>query len=87
MHLVVVGLVGGGHRHGQQMAQRIDCLLARRATVVCGPINLHAFGGPDSPVDEKSGDATGIGDIVLRAQYHLYICTKAQSQILPECYD
>jgi hypothetical protein len=23
-------------------------------------------------VDEKSGDATGIGDIVLRAKYHLY---------------
>ena len=34
--------------------------------------NLHTFGGPDSPVDSKSGDATGIGDIVLRAKYHLY---------------
>ena len=72
MHLVAVGLVGRGHRHGQQMTQRIDRLVARRATAVCGPINLHAFGGPDSPVDEKSGDATGIGDIVLRAKYHLY---------------
>ena len=72
MHLVAVGLVGRGHRHGQQMTRHIDRLVARRATAVCGPINLHAFGGPDSPVDEKSGDATGIGDIVLRAKYHLY---------------
>jgi hypothetical protein len=72
MHLVAVGLVGRGHRHGQQMTQCIDCLMARRAAVVCGPINLHAFGGPDNPVDKKSGDATSIGDIVLRAKYHLY---------------
>jgi hypothetical protein len=72
MHLVAVGLVGRGHRHGQQMTQRIDRLVARRAAVVCGSTNLHAFGGPDRPVDEKSGDATGIGDIVLRAKYHLY---------------
>ena len=54
-----------------QCGQRMH-LVARRATAVCRPINLHAFGGPDSPVDEKSGDATGIGDIVLRAKYHLY---------------
>ena len=71
MHLVAVGLVGRGHRHGQQMTQHIDCLVACRATAVCGPINLHAFAGPHSPVDEKSADATGIGDIVLRAKYHL----------------
>ena len=69
---VAVGPVGRGHRHGQQMTRHIDRLVARRATAVCGPINLHAFGGPDSPVDEKCGDATGIGDIVLRAKYHLY---------------
>jgi Putative MetA-pathway of phenol degradation len=54
------------------MTQCIDCLMARRAAVVCGPINLHAFGGPDNPVDKKSGDATSIGDIVLRAKYHLH---------------
>ena len=54
------------------MTQRIDRLVARRAAAVCRPINLHAFGGPVSPVDEKSGDATGIGDIVLQATYRLY---------------
>jgi outer membrane putative beta-barrel porin/alpha-amylase len=63
MHLVAVGLVGRGHRHGQQMTPRIDRLVPRRATAVCGP---------HRPVAEKSGDATGIGDIVLRAKYHLY---------------
>lgn len=34
--------------------------------------DVHNFtGGPEDPVDRASGDAIGIGDIVLRAKYHL----------------
>lgn len=33
---------------------------------------VHTFtGGPEDPVDRASGEAIGIGDIVLRAKYHL----------------
>lgn len=46
------------------------------AAVVVSPDNpfptAHTFvGGPESPDDSASGDATGLGDIVLRAKYHL----------------
>lgn len=34
--------------------------------------DIHTFAnGPESPQDQASGSATGIGDIVLRAKYHL----------------
>jgi hypothetical protein len=34
---------------------------------------VHTFAGAiDSPLDEASGDATGLGDIVLRVKYHLF---------------
>ena len=34
--------------------------------------NIHTFeGGPESPQDRASGSATGLGDILLRAKYHL----------------
>jgi hypothetical protein len=33
---------------------------------------VHTFtGGPEAPVDQASGEAIGIGDIVLRGKYHL----------------
>ncbi len=33
--------------------------------------NVHTFeGGPESAEDEASDDATGLGDIILRAKYH-----------------
>jgi hypothetical protein len=47
------------------------------ARVVASPQNtlfpgVHTFmGGPDSPTDAASGSAIGLGDIVLRAKYHL----------------
>lgn len=35
------------------------------------PVDVHTFeGGPESPNDSASGNATGLGDIVLRAKYH-----------------
>jgi Putative MetA-pathway of phenol degradation len=50
-----------------------------RARVVQSPENtlfpgVHSFVGPgaDSPDDAASGEATGFGDIVLRAKYHLF---------------
>jgi hypothetical protein len=47
-----------------------------RAEVVPSPANrfpgVHTFvGGPESPFDRARGEATGIGDIMLRAKYHL----------------
>jgi hypothetical protein len=34
---------------------------------------VHTFaGGPESPDDSASGHASGIGDVVLRAKYHLF---------------
>lgn len=34
--------------------------------------NIHTFNnGPESPQDRASGSATGLGDILLRAKYHL----------------
>jgi hypothetical protein len=48
-----------------------------RARIVVSPNNalfpgVHTFvGGPDSPRDAASGHAFGLGDIVLRAKYHL----------------
>lgn len=34
--------------------------------------NIHTFeGGPESPIDSRSGSASGIGDVVLRAKYNL----------------
>lgn len=34
--------------------------------------NIHTFeNGPEAPTDQSKGSATGIGDIVLRAKYHL----------------
>ncbi len=46
------------------------------ARIINSPDNptpeVHTFAGAlDNPFDEASGDATGIGDIVLRAKYHL----------------
>jgi hypothetical protein len=65
-------------------SQRIDRLMAHRAVAVCGLINLHAFGGPDSPVDEKSGGTLPVLAILCSGPNT--ICTKARSQILPKRY-
>lgn len=55
---------------------RIDMDVSADATIVQSPSNsepgIHTFeGGPESPHDEASGKAFGLGDIVLRAKYHL----------------
>jgi hypothetical protein len=47
-----------------------------RAEIITSPANtfpgVHTFvGGPESPIDQASGDATGLGDIVLRAKYYM----------------
>ena len=46
---------------------------ARILTSVNNPTpDVHTFAGsPTSPFDQANDDATGIGDIVLRAKYHL----------------
>lgn len=56
----------------------VDMDVEAAAEVVQAPQNtlfpgVHTFvGGPESPRDSASGDATGLGDIVLRAKYHVY---------------
>jgi hypothetical protein len=55
---------------------RVDMDVRARAEIVPSPDNpfpaVHTFvGGPESPNDAASGDAIGIGDIVLRAKYHV----------------
>jgi hypothetical protein len=55
---------------------RVEMDVKARAEVVPSPENprpdVHTFtGGPESPNDSASGEAIGIGDIVLRAKYHL----------------
>jgi hypothetical protein len=55
---------------------RVDMDVRARAEIVSSPENpfpaVHTFvGGPESPNDAASGDAIGIGDIVLRAKYHV----------------
>lgn len=55
----------------------VDMEVKSHARVVESPENtlfpgVHTFvGGPESPDDAASGNATGIGDIVLRAKYYL----------------
>ena len=46
------------------------------ARIITSPNNptpdVHTFvGAPTSPIDQANGEATGIGDIVLRTKYHL----------------
>ncbi len=36
------------------------------------PVDVHTFeGGPESPNDSASGSARGLGDVLLRAKYHI----------------
>lgn len=55
----------------------VDMDVKSKATIIQSPDNtlfpgVHSFvGAPDSPDDRVFGSATGIGDIVLRAKYHL----------------
>ena len=55
----------------------VDMDVQSRARIVVSPNNVlfpdvHTFiGGPDHPHDAASGHALGLGDIVLRAKYHL----------------
>jgi hypothetical protein len=55
----------------------VDMRVKSIARVVPSPDNtlfpdVHTFtGGPESPVDEASDDATGLGDIVLRVKYYM----------------
>jgi hypothetical protein len=56
---------------------RVEMDVKSAARVVESPQNtlfpgVHTFtGGPESPNDEAHGSAVGLGDIVLRAKYHL----------------
>lgn len=55
---------------------RIKMDVTANAEIVESPSNsesgIHTFeGGPESPRDSASGTAFGLGDIVLRAKYHL----------------
>jgi len=84
MHLVAVGLVSRGHRHGQQMTQRLDRLVARRATEVCGPINLQPLVARTAQWMKRAGT---LPVLAILCSGPNTICTKARSQILPECYD
>lgn len=62
---------------------QVDRDVQSQAQVVKSPENtlfpdVHTFaGGPESPNDSASDRATGLGDIVVRAKYHLL-----QSQVL-----
>jgi hypothetical protein len=55
----------------------VDMQVQSQARIAVSPRNtlfpeVHAFeGGPESPRDAASGHAFGLGDIVLRAKYHL----------------
>jgi hypothetical protein len=54
----------------------VDMRVATRATVVKSPdnpipVDVHTFeDGPESPNDNASGSARGLGDVLLRAKYH-----------------
>lgn len=54
----------------------VDVQVGARAAVTKSPdnpipVDVHTFeGGPESPFDRASGNATGLGDILLRAKYH-----------------
>lgn len=56
---------------------RVDMDVESNARVVESPENtlfpnIHTFeNGPESPQDKASNSATGLGDIILRAKYHL----------------
>lgn len=55
---------------------QVDMKLKSNARILTSPENslpgVHTFvGAEDNTVDQSSGDAFGIGDIVLRAKYHL----------------
>lgn len=54
----------------------VDMKVKSHADIIVSPENpfpgIHTFvGGPESPDDAANGNATGLGDIVLRAKYHL----------------
>lgn len=54
----------------------VDVQVIARAAVVKSPdnpipVDVHTFeDSPESPFDRASGNATGLGDILLRAKYH-----------------
>ena len=54
----------------------VDMRVKSNARILTSPNNptpdVHTFAGaPTSPFDQANGEATGIGDVVLRAKYHL----------------
>lgn len=54
----------------------VDMQVAAHAEVVKSPdnpipVDVHTFeGGPESPNDNANGNATGLGDVLLRVKYH-----------------